>query len=213
MDKTMLAVFTARLMKDKERLKEQITGLEETGLGDTMADSIGELSVYDNHPADLGDEMFERSKDIAIRDNAHLLIEATEAALDRIESGTYGICQSCGGDIPLARMEAMPSAARCVTCQQKADSDGRSPRPLEEDALQPPFHRTFLDTAQFESVGYDGEDALQDVLRYGSSDTPQDIPGTYDYKALFPNSNEHQGIVERTDAIPDNQATAKKTEP
>ena len=213
MDKTRLAEFAARLMKDKERLKDQITGLEETGLGDTMADSVGELSVYDNHPADLGDEMFERSKDIALRDNAHLLLEAAEAALNRIASGAYGICQSCGQDIPLARLEAMPSAARCVTCQQKEDLDGGSPRPLEEDMLQPPFHRTFLDTAPFDSIGYDGEDALQDVLRYGSSDTPQDIPGTYDYKTLFPNSNEHQGIVERTDAIPDNQATAKKTEP
>ena len=51
-------------------------------------------------------------------------------------------------------------------------------------------------------VGFDGEDALQDVLKYGSSDTPQDLPGTHDYKELFPDSNEHEGIVEKSDAIP-----------
>ena len=209
----MLAEFAARLSEDKERLKEQITSLEETGLGDTMADSVGELSVYDNHPGDLGDELFERSKDIALRDNAHVLLERTEAALDRIAADTFGICLTCGQYIPLARLEAMPSAALCVSCQQKADDNEGSSRPLEEDVLQPPFHRTFLDTASFDSVGFDGEDALQAVLKYGSSDTPQDIPGTYDYKALFPNSNEHQGIVERTDAVPDNPVTAAETEP
>jgi len=46
-------------------------------------------------------------------------------------------------------------------------------------------------------------------MKFGSSDTPQDIPGTDDYQALFPNSNEHQGLVEKTDAIP-NQTTEKR---
>lgn len=190
------------LEKEKKRLIEEISDLEETGLGDTMSDSLGELSVYDNHPADIGDELFERSKDSALRDNAHVLLEQVEDALNRIDAGTYGVCGACGSDIPYARLEAMPSASLCIDCQKLADDTGESPRPLEEDILQPPFHRTFLDTANFEFVGFDGEDALQSVLKYGSSDSPQDIPGSYDYKALFPNSNEHQGLVEVSDAIP-----------
>ena len=52
-----------------------------------------------------------------------------------------------------------------------------------------------------DSVGFDGEDALQAVMRYGSSDTPQDIPGSHDYKDLFLNSDETAGIVDPADAI------------
>lgn len=208
-----LGWFLERLQDDKERLVEEISGLEETGLGDTMSYSVGELSVYDNHPADIGDELFERSKDVALRDNAHVLLEEVEAALAKIDNGTYGICDSCGKDISIERLEALPSAALCIECQHLSDDSREMPRPLEETVLAPPFHRTFLDESESDFVGFDGEDALQAVLKYGSSDTPQDIPGSYDYKALFPNSNEHQGIVEKTDAIPqDPDATENKTE-
>ena len=210
MNQNQLSRFSERLEAEKIRLAKEISGLEKTGLGESMSDSIGELSMYDNHPADLGDEMFERSKDVALRDNAHILLEQVEDALDRFEDGTYGVCDSCGSDIPMERLEAMPSAALCIKCQQLTDDKREMPLPLEEAVLQPPFNRTFLDRAESEFVGFDGEDALQAVLQYGSSDSPQDIPGSYDYKALFPNSNEHQGIVERTDAIP--AEPVKKTE-
>ena len=113
-----------------------------------------------------------------------------------------GVCEDCGGTIPGDRLKALPWASQCIECQRQDDIPDPTPRPLEEESLAPPFHRTFLDSAKFDNVGFDGEDALQSVLRSGSSDSPQDIPGAYDYKALWPNSNEHQGIVDRTDAIP-----------
>lgn len=212
MEQKKAAEFVKQLQNEKTRLIEEISGLEESGLGNTMAYSVGELSVYDNHPADIGDELFERSKDVALRDNAHILLEAVEAALAKIEDGTYGICDACGKDIPVERLEALPSAALCIECQHAADDARPMPRPLEEAILEPPFQRTFLDQSKSDSVGFDGEDALQAVLRYGSSDSPQDIPGSYDYKALFPNSDEHQGIVDKVDAIPqDPDATENKT--
>lgn len=202
MQSEQLTKFTQVLQQEKKRLVKQISRLEETGIGDTMSDSVGELSAYDNHPADLGDEMFERSKDTALRDNAHIMLENVEQALEKIAGGTYGICEKCGKQIPLARLEAVPWADECIDCQREDEVFDPTPRPVEEEILEPPFHRTFLDTAAFDFVGFDGEDALQAALQYGSSDSPQDIPGSYNYKALFPNSNEHQGIVERTDAIP-----------
>lgn len=202
MDPQKLSQFKAELLETKDRLIHEITRLEETGIGDTMADSVGELSVYDNHPADLGDELFERSKDVALRDNAHLLLEEVEEALTKIIDETYGLCSECGRPIALERLEALPWATQCVACQRLEEGQDLASRPLEEEVLAPPFHRTFLDTAKFANVGFDGEDALQAVMRWGSSDTPQDIPGSYNYKALWPNSNEHEGIVDRMDAIP-----------
>jgi RNA polymerase-binding protein DksA len=53
-------------------------------------------------------------------------LRAITAALARMDDGRYGECIDCGCDIPLARLQAEPSAARCVACQQKAEQAGRT---------------------------------------------------------------------------------------
>lgn len=189
-----------KLRQERSNLITQIRNLEENGLDKAMSQSLGELSMYDNHPADVGQELFERSKDIGLQDNARIMLESVDRALAKFEDKGYGICEKCGQEIALERLEAIPSAAKCLNCQTESEEADDFPRPLEEEILSPPFNRTFLDNADY--TGFDGEDAVQAVLRYGSSDSPQDIPGTTDYKALYPNHDEHQGIVERTDAIP-----------
>lgn len=210
LDSKKLACFSEKLEKEKRRLVKEIDKLEHDGIDETVSYTTSELSLYDNHPADLGSETFERSKDIALRDNVHLLLEKVESALERIHAGTYGYCGKCGREIALERLEILPWAYECIECQRKDEVEDPTPRPLEEEVLAPPFHRTFLDATEF--VGFDGEDALQAVLKYGSSDTPQDVPGSYNYKALFPNSNEHQGIVDRADAIPARPYVKKENE-
>lgn len=59
---------------------------------------------------------------VAVARSAQLLrtIEEIEDALARLEAGTYGCCVSCGGAIPVERLEFRPFAAGCVTCQQQA---------------------------------------------------------------------------------------------
>lgn len=213
MDSSKLQYFQRILTEEKAKLSESISRIEEPGIGDTMSDSLGELSVYDNHPADLGDELFERSKDTALRDNSLVLLNDIERALEKIADGSYGICDRCGAKIFLGRLEAIPWANQCIECQQASEKSDVTPRPLEEVVLEPPFHRTFKDTSDEHYIGFDGEDSLQAVLKYGSSDTPQDIPGSYDYKSLFPNSNEHEGIVDLADSIPvqyDNKARSRE---
>jgi YteA family regulatory protein len=190
------------LYAEKQNLIKQINSLEKTGLNGSLSYSIGELSVYDNHPADIGDELFERSKDIALKDNAEVLLGRVEIALKKIKDGTYEYCSKCGEHIPISRLEAIPWASECIKCQGQDDASHFTSRPLEEEVLTPPFQKNFLDHDKDDFIGFDGEDALQAVMRYGSSDTPQDIPGTREYKKLFNNSNEHQGIVDLADAIP-----------
>jgi YteA family regulatory protein len=201
MEKKIQEQFKQRLEAEKKRIAGMVKRIEETGIGDTMSYSVGELSAYDNHPADLGDVMFERSKDVALRDNENVLLTEIEFALHKIDDGSYGICDMCGQAITIDRLEAIPWGTLCITCQRKSDLEDPTPRPLEEAVLAPPFHRTFLDLDQEDSVGFDGEDALQAVLRYGSSDTPQDITGADDYENLWFNSDERQGIVDPADAI------------
>jgi len=194
--------FRQKLQIEKQILRAQMASLEKSGLASTLGESIGELSVCDNHPADIGDELFERSKDLALRDNAHVLLENVEYSLKKMAAGTYGYCDKCNQQIPYERLEAIPWAHECIDCQKQDDAFDDTGRPLEERTLQPPFQRTFLDNDPALSVGFDGEDALQAVLSYGSSDTPQDVSGAHDYKDLFLNSHEHQGIVDAADVIP-----------
>ncbi|SMC56120.1 TraR/DksA C4-type zinc finger protein [Sporomusa malonica] len=205
-----LTKFKSQLEAKKHDLIHTIIELEDNGLRSALSNTTGELSTYDNHPADLGSETFERGKDLGLRDNERVLLSSVERALEKIHLGTYGRCDHCGAVIPAERLEALPWATQCIGCQEHFEQTDVTPRPLEEESLEPPFHRSFLDSARFEFVGYDGEDALQDVARYGSSDTPQDIPGSYDYKALFPNSNEHQGIVDLADAIPNEPGSTSR---
>lgn len=187
------------LEKERRELLTEVDRLNETGLNQAQGESIGELSTYDNHPADLGSETFERSKDSALADNALVLLDRIDAALEKLEQGSYGLCEDCGKPISTARLMAVPYAAFCLACQQRVEQDDTTPRPLEEASLTPPFVRTFTD--EQDQTGFDGEDALQAVLRYGSSDTPQDLAGMESFSAFFPDGNEQSGQVERIDGI------------
>ena len=59
----------------------------------------------------------DRDRDQTLHATAMAALLEIEAALDRVESGTYGRCASCGEQIPSARLEAMPAATVCVTCK------------------------------------------------------------------------------------------------
>lgn len=213
MDAEKLESVASRLEAEKRRLSKTIETIEETGISLPIMDSISELSNYDNHPADLGSEMFERSKDLALRDNENVLISEIEHALAKVYDGTYGQCEVCGKAIPEARLDAIPWAVACIECQKNVESHDIATRPIEEYSLQPPFGRTFLDFQSNENVGFDGEDSLQAVWQYGSSDSPQDLPGSHDYSDLNIDPHEQQGIVDPADIVPARADGSQDTSP
>lgn len=77
-------------------------------------ESIGELSDNDQHPADTGTETFEREKDLSILESLERELRDLESALQRVETGTYGVCEACGEAIPEPRLEAQPAARFCT---------------------------------------------------------------------------------------------------
>ena len=144
----------------------------------SLRESIGELSVVDNHPADIGSELFERSKDLSLFDRHEKKLDQIDAALDRIRMGKYGYCLSCNDPIPEGRLEAVPYASYCLTCQDLREHESREgeqdDRPIEEQPLPTPFARTYA--CQTDSDDCEGEDAWQDVAGYGNADSLQDRP-------------------------------------
>jgi len=190
-----------RLLEQKREFEESIENLTEGGLEESMNESVGELSGYDNHPADLGSEMFERSKDLALKDNTRIQLVKVNDALQEIEAGLYGICSECGSSIPPERLDALPSTTLCIQCKSKGELPDLSPRPIEEYVIAPPFGKPgddLEDQVKPGGIGFDGEDAWQDVARFGEH-APGSRAGAYygDFDL-----DEDRGSVEDVDEIP-----------
>jgi DnaK suppressor protein len=70
-------------------------------------------------------QVFEQQRDLALRDRSTQQLELVEAALERLEVGTFGACLRCGKPIAPGRLEALPWAAHCIACQAIVDRGGR----------------------------------------------------------------------------------------
>lgn len=66
-------------------------------------------------------QVFEQQRDLALRDRAAAQLELVDAALQRLDAGTFGTCQRCGAPIAEGRLEALPWAAHCIACQSAVD--------------------------------------------------------------------------------------------
>lgn len=188
------------LQDRKKELKQQIAHSDNDGLQHSMRDSIGELSLYDNHPGDLGTELYERGKDVALNERAEHQLEEIRNALENIATGTYGVCLTCGIEIPFERMEAIPWTTYCVRHSPNQDTSDR--RPAEEEFLQPPFGRTSLDERD-DNTQFDGEDAWQAVEKFGNSNTPAmaEDPNDFDYYDPYIEADENSGYVESIESF------------
>ncbi len=188
------------LLEEKDRLTTKLNSTSDFQLNQPMSESISELSVYDNHPADIATETFEREKDLALLNSNHETLQKIEEALENIDKGTYGFCESCGREIDAERLEAVPYTTFCIQCEREEEKEYiNRERPVEEDVLEPPFGRTFLDGTDV--VGTDGEDVWQKVARYGTSETPSDLGGADSYDDTFYDAEEDQGIVEKVEGV------------
>jgi RNA polymerase-binding protein DksA len=71
--------------------------------------------------ADTGTKNITREHEMALAANAREMLAQTEHALERLDAGTYGACESCGNPIGKARMQAFPRATLCMECKQKQE--------------------------------------------------------------------------------------------
>lgn len=69
----------------------------------------------------IGAKAFQREHDPALAYNTRDLLAKSERAIERMDAGTYGVCESCGQAIGKARLQAFPRATLCVTCKQREE--------------------------------------------------------------------------------------------
>jgi len=99
-----------RLERERAKVGELIAELHNEGLDEEQSANSGDLTHYDQHPADQASEMFEREKDLAILQGLEVDLAEIEAALRRLDEGTYGVDEVTGDPIDPARLEARPTA-------------------------------------------------------------------------------------------------------
>lgn len=113
-----------KLEAERERLTRLHEGVaEEPSGGSEQGAEADELTVIDQHPADVGSEVFERQKDISIAQQFETELAEIEDALARVEDGSYGTCEVCGKPIGKDRLEAIPQARFCVEDQATSERD------------------------------------------------------------------------------------------
>jgi RNA polymerase-binding transcription factor DksA len=113
----------AHLEEERSRLQRVLDGLMADEATTADAASIAEQSSYDQHPADIGTEVFEHEKNVSVLEQVQNQLGEVDQAFQRLESGAYGTCQACRKPIPAARLEAMPAARFCVDDQARAERD------------------------------------------------------------------------------------------
>jgi len=144
-----------------------------------------ELSRYDNHPADAATELFDAEMHSALKYNQEYIIKEIDDALNRIRTGTFGLCESCGREIEPERLEIIPYARNCIQCEKLREQDIQldrvsksGHRPVEEDVLEKEMRGDYIHDMNGDEP-FDGKQALEEVLSFGSSDSPPEggIPG------------------------------------
>ncbi|MEO5608247.1 MAG: TraR/DksA C4-type zinc finger protein [Ornithinibacter sp.] len=107
----------AELNTDIAQLREELEHAH-NDLVDLMRDS-GDGAGDDQ--ADAGAKTYEREQEISLANNAREMLEQSEHALERLDDGTYGICESCGNAIGKLRLQAAPRATLCMPCKMKQE--------------------------------------------------------------------------------------------
>jgi RNA polymerase-binding transcription factor DksA len=109
-------------MAERSRVEGLISEVrDELGVG-SESEELSELSNYDQHPADTGTETFEREKDLSILDSLEAELGELEAALQRVDEGTYGIDEVTGEPIAPERLEAVPTARTNVDAERRREA-------------------------------------------------------------------------------------------
>lgn len=128
-----MAVRKAFLKQAKERLEEMkaqvLSGIRNDLKEGREGQKDDGMDTYD-----VATEERDREISLLMSDRDRQKLGAIEEALERIESGSYGICDSCEEEIPVERLKAMPFTRLCVQCQSERENEAKRVRRADDSA-------------------------------------------------------------------------------
>ena len=165
MNNKKLQYFKEKLLQEREVQVKSLKNREQEK-DETVELLDSELSSYDNHPADVGTEVYMMEQEKGFKEQIESVIQKIDDSLEDIEDGTYGYCSNCDKEIQEERLELIPYAKTCLECSEEKDTnfiddrenDGKIYESLHyQDSGFDPEHNKA-------NAGYYKEDALTDVL-------------------------------------------------
>lgn len=112
--------FRERLLDERKRVVDAIDNIHAENPG-SLADETEELGFQDNHLGDVATATFDREMASTLEQNSTHVLAEIDAALERIENRTFGICARCGNPIGSERLEALPWATLCIDCKRRQE--------------------------------------------------------------------------------------------
>jgi DnaK suppressor protein len=116
--------------KQRERLEElraELTGVVRGLEEDQRSQAEDEEDFTEHDSGDMSQSLFDREMDATLEQTIESRLQYVERALQKVEEGTYGICDDTGEPIPRGRLEAMPEAIYTVEAQQRREGERRPP--------------------------------------------------------------------------------------
>jgi RNA polymerase-binding protein DksA len=121
--------FKKTLLLKRREIFQNVFDIEGEALKKSRIDAAGDLSSMPIHMADLGTDNYEQEFALDLMDSERKILHEIDEALQRVEEGTYGICEGTGQLIPKARLKAQPWARYCVEYARKVEEGLVEERP------------------------------------------------------------------------------------
>lgn len=128
--KEELAAFRTQLQQHLELVQDNLNALAGDNLKRSPQDATGDISSHSTHMADHGTDNFDRELALSLASSRQDSLYDIEDAIRRIDEGSYGACEACGGPIERPRLRALPFAKKCMTCQNAAERGRTKYRPF-----------------------------------------------------------------------------------
>jgi len=118
-----LKLYKTRLLELRARLRGDTNQMGRPIFDGPRTQAAGDLPLAPTHMADIGTDNIEREFTLRLMEANDQTQDRIEAALQRIEDGSYGSCAECGKRIPKARLNAIPYAIECVACAVGSEAE------------------------------------------------------------------------------------------
>lgn len=111
--------FREALNSERERLQDQIRRIDDRTAGRDRLDAQVSAEDFDEPGGDAAADTLERSQAMALGENFRDMLAHVDHALEKLQKGSYGECDSCGKNIAKARLDFLPWAAMCADCRKR----------------------------------------------------------------------------------------------
>lgn len=113
--------FRDALLEERQRIEHALATLRDEHPG-SLDEEVSEVAATSDNVAETATATLGREIDYTLGENSGELLAQIDAALQRIEEGTYGTCMNCGREIAPERLEATPWASLCIDCKREAET-------------------------------------------------------------------------------------------